>query len=292
MGCEDAMSSAARSGAEITEEESLAVRFYMGDPQAVSSGPWRGGGDAYNTINALLHPGFANELDKAREGRAFGLEDPRQLKDYLRLIMLIFSAMEKYRRAHGSRAAGKTCRIDRLSSLKRFEAENGVISGFFSTCRYGFLPRYARQKAGIVLLEVTRDPQVPYLDFSELFAQLYAKPEEAELLIPFGTVIEDCERLEMSPEEEKIYADMNGSPPRGKYLLSLRRGDYRALSDEECREKYEYITSGSSFARAAGCMSALCRNIMPDEQEAAFYGKWKSCIADYTAAAADRILRG
>ena len=125
----------------ITQEEELAVRFYMGDPAAVRSGIWRGGPAAYNTINALLHPGSSNERDKAAEGRHFGIEDKAMLEEYMQLIVCVFSAMVKYRNAVQDTSGGGqliSWRIDRASSLESFAADGGLIAGFFRLKSYGF----------------------------------------------------------------------------------------------------------------------------------------------------------
>ena len=107
--------------------------------------------------------------------------------------------MEKYRRYRlENDTASVTFRLDRLSSLQRFEADHHRVSGFFSTCKRGFLPEYAHKKADIVMLETERDSSVPFLDFEDIFADCYAKPEEAEILLTFGMYIYQMTPLPLS----------------------------------------------------------------------------------------------
>lgn len=280
------------TGGAVTDEEITAIRFYYGDPQTVKDGPYRGGPEAYNTINALLHPGFANELDKAAEGRCFGLEDTSQLRSYMDLIQRIFSVMIKYSRgrkdilAHG-------WRVDRISSWQRFLDEGGVIRGFFSTCKYGLMPEYAHKKEGAVLLEVSgRD--LPWLDLGDLLGGSYAKPQEAEILFPFGTRILDCEAQEITGEEARRYTDLRGDPPAGKFGVTLGRGRYdrKAVAGgfASRRQMYEYISCEDSCARAAACMRRLQVGKAPAGEEAKFYRRWKECLITYTEAAAGDLL--
>ena len=56
-------------GIHFTKEEINAIKFYLGDKEIVNKNVYRGGGKAYQTINALLNYGVRNEMDKALEGK-------------------------------------------------------------------------------------------------------------------------------------------------------------------------------------------------------------------------------
>lgn len=284
FGCEreaDGMT----KGEVITAEELMSVRFYMGDAQVVESGRFKGGPEAYNTINALLHPGTGNEKDKAMEGREIMLEDADHLKSYLQLILDIYSAMEKYRRAHLTEADEKqlTYRIDRAASLIRFEQDKHRIAGFFSTCKRGFLSEYAAAKAKIVLLEVQRDASVPYLDFEELFGDRYAKPEEAEILLPSGMIIENMEPVELSQQEQESFKDMNGNPPVGKWRLHLSMGQMPELAPETLDELYEKVTEPAVIEKVKAAMKLLTEGRSLSLEEEQFYCVWKLRLQYYIA---------
>ena len=71
----------------LTRHELNCIRFYMGDEKIVNSGYFKGGPKAYNTINALLHDGIWDEVDKLKEGKVIELYDVEHLKSYLDLII-------------------------------------------------------------------------------------------------------------------------------------------------------------------------------------------------------------
>lgn len=292
----------------FTGQELLAIRFYMGDAAVAGSGLFKGGPQAYNTINALMHPGASNEKDKAGEGRVIMLEDASHLKSYLELILDIYRAMEKYRkfclcqtagRAIGQRAgddsgssgqqmelSGRsghllTYRVDRLTSLQRFEADNHRVAGFFSTCKRGFLPEYAHNKAKVAMMEVERDETVPFLDFEDIFEDCYAKPEEAEILLPFGMVIQQMEALPVTQQEAEQFTDINGRPPAGKWRLHLTMGRMPKLSETELRVLYEAVNDEKTIKMIIGCMEKLTARTVLTAEEEAFYSSWKRQLQRY-----------
>ena len=270
-----------RNSFALTPAEDEAIRFYMGDPAIVKDGSYRGGPEAYNTINALLHPGCDNEMDKAAEGRTIELFDRAHLQSYLKLIRLITGAMERYRRAciNDPDHLHPAYRIDRASSLRRYEAD-GVIYGFFSACREGFLPQYAKKKEQIVLLKVERDDQLPYLDFARLFGGLYAKPEEAEILMPYGAKILSVEPMPLSEEDKHIYADRSGNPPCGKYKMLLTKGPDRVIDEGYRNNLEEAVTDKQTVARIAFLMQKLTNRQELTAAEIRDYNEWKRQVME------------
>ena len=270
-----------RNSFALTPAEDEAIRFYMGDPAIVKDGSYRGGPEAYNTINALLHPGCDNEMDKAAEGRTIELFDRAHLQSYLKLIRLITGAMERYRRAciNDPDHLHPAYRIDRASSLRRYEAD-GVIYGFFSACREGFLPQYAKKKEQIVLLKVERDDQLPYLDFARLFGGLYAKPEEAEILMPYGAKILSVEPMPLSEEEGRIYADRSGNPPCGKYRMLLTAPEEYQMDQERLCRLEQAVTDEAAVARISALMQKLTHRQTLTAEEIKDYSEWKRQVME------------
>ena len=266
---------------KLTRAEDEAIRFYMGDPDVVCKGSYRGGPEAYNTINALLHPGCDNEMDKAAEGRTIELFDSAHLQSYLKLIRLITGAMERYRAAclEDPDHLHPAYRIDRASSLRRYEAD-GVIYGFFSACREGFLPQYARKKEQIVLLQVERDDSLPYLDFAKLFGELYAKPEEAEILMPYGSKIRTLEPMSLSEEDKRIYADRSGNPPCGKYRMLLTAPEKYQMDQERLCRLEQAVTDEAAVVRISGLMQKLTGRQTLTAAEIRDYSEWKRQVME------------
>ncbi|MCR4672594.1 MAG: hypothetical protein K5637_05090 [Lachnospiraceae bacterium] len=268
----------------ITDEEIFAVKYYLGDPDAAGNDT-----EAYNTINALLHPGTANEADKAAEGRYFGLSGPEELRKYLSIAELVFRAAEKYR-AQKRSSVRRAYRIDRKSSFERFLGNGGKIAGFFSSCSWGFLPEYAAKKKDIVLIESAFDESLPFIDLAELLKDRYAKPEEAEILIPFGTRIVSTEAQEMGAEEQEKYRDMAGNLPAGKYLLRLTRGEYQRLPQETEDALYAEITDEFSVGLASVIMEEIRSGADLSEAQRIFYCSWKEKVISYVNSRAAAAL--
>ncbi len=266
---------------DITKEQLTAIRFYMGDPKIVKNGPYRGGSKAYNTINALLHEGTQDEEEKIRDGKPIELFDADHLKSYLELILDIRWAMEIYKDQHygDQNTSLVTYRIDRISAAERFRKEPRIY-GYFSTCKWGFLPEYAHTKSDIVLLEVHRDPDVPYLDFSELFREFYAKPEEAEILLPYGAVISQLEEMEIS-ENEKSYYDRNGNLPKGKWRIHVSSEKKKKADRNIAEAGYRFITEEQHVKRVSKCMECLSAKEKLSAADSAFYCEWKRQLLCY-----------
>lgn len=252
------------------------IRFYMGDPEVVCRDDFRGGPDAHNTINALLNHGIRNELDKLREGRVIEIYDRAHLVQYLRVIAAIDRSM---RCTQASAVQTVTWRVDRLSAVRSL-TEQGETEGFYSTCKRGFLPAYAHTKADVALLEIARAPEVPCLDFETLFGTDYAKPEEAEILLPFGAVVQQAEALSLSPEELERFTDLHGQPPRGKYRLYLGMPQTEAVCESPdtlwCK-----ITSENAVRRVRHCLALLRDTSTLPPEDLEFYCHWKDNIRRY-----------
>lgn len=246
------------------------IRFYMGDPDVQNE--FRGGLKAYNTINVLLHKGIQNELDLISENRVIEIYDKDHLKQYLDLIIRIYKSMIQYLNEFENNHL-ITYKIDRYSTIIQMK-ESNQIEGFFSTCKYGYLEEYAHIKKDVILLEIIRDSNIPYLDFECLFNDKYAKSKEAEILIPFDTKISLIEELECSKEEKELYYDMEGNKPLGKYRIHLVNGDIKTqkIEESEILKDVEHVQS---------CISNLMEHKELNQEDLEFYIKWKDDLKNY-----------
>ncbi len=258
----------------ISNEMRDAIRFYMGDLSVVTSGKFRGGSKAYNTINALLHQGIRNELDKLREGRVLEIYDRAHLIQYLQVIEAIDRAMDCTK---ADAVQTVTWRVDRLSAVRTW-ATQSETEGFYSTCKRGFLPSYAHSKADVALMEIVRAPEVPCLDFELLFGPQYAKPEEAEILLPFGAVVQKIEELPLSDAEQATFTDQNGQPPRGKFRLYIGAPQFTSHADDALLAD---IASEDAIRQVQQCLASLrsTGTLAPDALQ--FYCQWKANIRSY-----------
>ena len=262
----------------LTTYELDCIRFYMGDPEIVNRGDFRGGPKAYNTINALLHDGIQNEMDKINEGKKIEIYDAKHLKSYMSLIATIYLAMEKYSRTNQNTRL-ITYRVDRFSEIAGL-MEQKRIEGFYSTCKWGFLKEYANTKANIVLLEIVREKNVPYLDFECLFAEYYAKPQEAEILLPFDAGVKSIEKVTLTEEEKKTYRDVNGEEPRGKYRIFLEE-EKVSLDTVDYKMNTCGIIEDEVIGRVQNCLKKLSEHRVLNKEEFQFYTDWKKKLKQY-----------
>ena len=258
----------------LTLHELNCIRFYMGDEKIVNSGYFKGGPKAYNTINALLHDGIWDEIDKLKEGKTIEIYDAEHLKSYLDLIINIGIAMHKYLNCDNHHLI--TYRIDRLSAIQEIK-KRMRIEGFYSTCKYGYLDDYAHTKADIILLEVVRDNKLPYLDFEELFKDNYAKKEEAEILIPFNTKVERIEELALTESEELRYYDMYHQKPKGKYRLILSSNDYGDIENVD----YNELIKADNIEKLIACIKELEQSHNLSDENKSYYLWYKETLRKY-----------
>ena len=259
----------------MTEKELNAILFYMGDQETVDKQIYRGGNKAYNTINALLHKGIQNEIDLFKENRNIEIYDSEHLKSYIELILDIYYAMTKSKQTNEYLT---TYKIDRYSTIENLK-KNGIIEGFFSTCKYGYLEEYAHIKKDVILLEIIRNIDVPNLDFEEIFKDKYSKSNEAEILIPFNTNIESIKEVELTNEEKIKYTDMNNNPPVGKYILTLSKPNLNYDTYE--RINYNYLISDDTVDRVKNCLIEIKNTYSLNNENLEFYCNFKDKLHAY-----------
>ena len=260
----------------INEKEINAIRFYMGDQEIVDKQIYRGGNKAYNTINALLHDSFNNEIDLFKENRNIEIYDSKHLDSYIHLMLDIYSAMNKYQKEHKKETI--SYKIDRYPTIEKM-IDKKRIEGFFSTCKYGYLEEYAHVKSNVILLEVIKDENCPYLDFEELFKDKYAKKEEAEILIPFDTLIDSIEELELTNEEKNKYYDMNGNCPVGKFRIKLSKNNYDVMTYQ--RVNYNLLIHEDTINYLQLCLNQLKNNQSLSNEDMEFYNEFKEKLKHY-----------
>ena len=259
----------------LSKQQLDSIRFYMGDPEIVNRKEMQGGLKAYNTMNALLSYDLHDEVDKVNEGRILELHNVQHLKQYIQQYVDIVQAMKDYVVEHPIETI--TYRIDRLSSLESIR-KYGVLEGFHSSSTIGFLPQYAHSKQNVVMLEIHRYKDVPYLDFANIFEGYYAKPEEAELLLPFGTKVKHIEEIVLTEEEKELYHDIHHLPPVGKYRVYVEKPTYDMNSMDTL---YEEITSVECVNRIQYCLNSLMKNHTLDNDDLVYYLAFKEKLMKY-----------
>lgn len=186
----------------MTNDEKNALRFYIGDVSG--SHPFYGDPRAYVTINSLFFPGISTEILRAAEGKPLNPEIAAEMPRLLDFFGNLFSAFGKC-----SVEAAEVCRVERFSDYQLMSDAGATIS-LTSTSKAGFLGSY-RDRIGISLIRFSLPENSPAIDVAgEL--DFYAKPEEAEILLPPFIRLELSE-LPMT-ERELSVTDSQGDPPK------------------------------------------------------------------------------
>ena len=129
---------------------------------------------------------------------------------------------------------------------------------------------------------------MPYLDFECLFAEYYAKPQEAEILLPFDAGVKSIEQVTLTEEEKKTYRDVNGEEPRGKYRIYL--GEEKVLLDEvDYKTEICGILEDEIIVRVQNCLKKLNESKDLNKEDIQFYAEWKQKLKQYIGKTIDEM---
>lgn len=243
----------------LTSAEKKALRFYIGDVSG--NDPFYGDPKAYIMLNALFFPGIASESARTAEGKRL---NPHILANTPRLLDFFETLLPAFRKETVSENI-TVFRVERLSDYLLCR-ERGMTVSLTSTSKTGFLKSY-RDRRGIILMRFTLTPGTPCIDASYALEH-YAKPEEAEILLPPFLEMALTE-TELSPDEIDITDSLN-EPPR-KSVIALPR----KISDP-CPEVRDLSDEGAAAGQRV-CM-ALNAGKIPLPEDVKLYSQWKSAL--------------
>lgn len=240
----------------LTESQRRAIRWYIGD--VAGDDPFWGDPKAYVTVNALFFPGIDAEKARAAEGKRL---NPAILEDADRLAHTLGSLMSAF-----TPLAEPICtyRVERYADYTVMRDNGSRTCSFTSTSTAGFLSAY-QDRVGIALMRFALPAGTPCIDMSRVLDD-YAKPEEAEILLPPGLGLQLTEAAP-DPAEMQIL-DAKGNPP----AVSVT-----AVPDSE-KPVSVPVESVPDACRLAGIrvLRALMAGEKPDAQDAACYVLWKA----------------
>lgn len=260
-----------------------ALRFYGGDTrERCSNGNLSkksldvmyGDEKAYQTLNALLFEGSANEKERIwAEKNKLNPEFIRRIDETVQIYMDIFCMMKEMRKNHVEAVTLK--RVDRASSIRYYEA--GFTQSFLSCSKSGYDCEFSK-KNDIVLLEIELASDIPFIDYEcALNRNEYMNANEREILLPPFLNIE-INRTEFKPVETRIVKDKNGKPPLGKYKLKpIEFPDYRKSILGSIQDIWEKIIDGKEVA---ACLLEKM-NDNDRKQDYSNYAKWKETLHTY-----------
>ena len=243
--------------AELNEREKAALRYYIGDVSG--SDPFHGDPKAYVTLNSLFFSGISAERARSAEGKRL---NPAILADTGRLTELFAELFSAFRRCSAETEL-RTFRVERWSDYAYCKAAGATLS-FTSTSAAGFLDSY-RDRLGIALMRFTLPQGTPCIDAARAL-DFYAKPEEAEVLLPPFLALDIAETA-LSDSERRIL-DSAGEPPR--CACEVTAGEILPCTAAETELPHGGAEAGQRV------FAALNAGEQPSPEDEELYVQWKS----------------
>lgn len=239
----------------LTNIQEKALRCYIGDVS--SDDPFFTDDKAYVTLNSLFFPEICSESARASEGK---YPNAGIISDIPRLIGFFEALFSAFGRAC-VREAAKTFRVERSSDFELCRQFGKTVS-MTSSSLAGFLDYY-RDRRGITLMKFLIPQGAHCINVSEMLG-FYAKPEEAEILIPPFMKLEISESI--LSDKEKNITDRDGNPPELSVLA-------RVCGLAECDDAQDVeITECSAGMRV---YNALNYGTKPSDSDIREYSEWK-----------------
>jgi len=242
-----------------TDAEIQAVRYYIGDVRNLPQDGFWNDPKAYCLLNALFFPEMQAESARIAEGKKL---NPELLADLPRLIDFFRNFLTVFRKS-ASEQEFITYRVERFSDYE-FMRKAGKTISFTSTSEAGFLESYQDRK-GIALLRFQIPEHTPCIRMQDFFRN-YAKPEEAEILLPPELKLH-FEVLNLSESELKIL-DADGNPPLISCLVRVGN-----VESNQQNQNDHFSDQG----RKAGirAIQALQAGELPKPEDTECYSVWK-----------------
>ena len=245
----------------LNEKEIRALRFYIGDVSG--SDPFFGDPKAYIVLNSLFFPDISSERARAAEGK---LLNPAIIADTERLTGFFSDLFSAFRKSISAEDT-VTHRVERYSDYQLCREKAQTVS-FTSTSKNGFLSAY-RDRLGIALMELHIPAGSLCIDVGAALPH-YAKPEEAEVLLPPFTKLTLSEAAPAG--EELLITDSAGAPP----VVSCRGevSGTAAFSGE--------VTALPQGGELAGMRvyEALNAGKVPVKEDIVLYSQWKKALRE------------
>ena len=242
--------------AELNKREKAALRYYIGDVSG--SDPFRSDPKAYLVLNSLFFAGTATERARAAEGKRL---NPAILADTDRLTELFADLFSAFRRC-AAEEERRTFRVERWSDYALCRAAGATLS-LTSTSTAGFL-RYYRDRLGITLMRFALPKGTPCIDVAAAL-DFYAKPDEAEVLLPPFLRLEIAE-VPVTDDERSIL-DSAGKPPRCSCTAT-------ADGIQPCTAAEAELPHGGGQA-GQRVLAALNAGELPSSEDEELYSQWK-----------------
>lgn len=248
----------------ISEAEKNALRFYIGDVSGNES--FYSDPKAYVVLNSLFFPDIATESARASEGKYLNPDIIADIPRLMEFFELLFSVFRK------SVIPEKTFtnRVERMADYELIRRRHATVS-MTSTSTAGFLSAYQDRK-GIALMNFIIPENTRYcVDVAEVLPD-YAKPEEAEILLPpFMNLVINEEEAFINNQDISII-DSDGNPPQ--VMCTATVSELVKCDRDTTITTTELSVEGSEAGQRV--YKALNNGEIPDKSDIELYSAWKT----------------
>ncbi len=240
----------------LNNNEKRWLKYYIGDISG-SDNFWSEP-KAYLVLNSMFYDGIETEKSRTAEGKFL---NPSILDDVERLLDFYDNMFSAFNKSH----TGKdiiTYRVERYSDFLPILNNNSTIS-FTSTSINGFLNAY-RDRKKITLIKFFIPESVSCINVAEAL-DFYAKPEEAEILLPPFMYLDLMQKV--PTEKEMKITDSDGKSPENTCIavcncwnnISERTRSFDTYGSKAGQRVYNALNNG--------------KNPIPEDIE--IYTEWK-----------------
>lgn len=242
----------------LNNREKLWLRYYIGDVSG-SDGFWSEP-KAYLVLNSLFYDGIETEKARIAEGKSL---NPAVLDDVDRLLDFYDNMFSAFGKCHADRDI-ITYRVERYNDFLPIWNTDHTVS-FTSTSMGGFLDAY-RDRKGITLMKFIVPESISCINVAKAL-DFYAKPEEAEILLPPFMYLDLIQTI--PTEKEMKITDSAGKSPENACIAVCN-----CWNDLDVKERTESLLPDGAKA-GQRVYNALNNGKIPVAEDISIYTEWK-----------------
>lgn len=242
----------------LNNQEKRWLKYYIGDVSG-SDGFWSEP-KAYLVLNSLFYDGIGTEKSRIAEGKFL---NPAILDDVDRLLDFYDNMFSAFGKCHTDRDI-ITYRVERYSDFLPIWNTNHTVS-FTSTSADGFLDRY-RDRKEITLIKFFIPESISCINVAEVL-DFYAKPDEAEILLPPFMYLDLIQTV--PTEKEMKITDSDGKSPENACIAVCNR-----WNNVDIKERTENLSPDGAKA-GQRVYNALNNGKIPVAEDISIYTEWK-----------------
>lgn len=242
----------------LNNQEKRWLKYYIGDVSG-SDGFWSEP-KAYLVLNSLFYDGIGTEKSRTAEGKFL---NPAILDDVDRLLDFYDNMFSAFGKCHTDRDI-ITYRVERYNDFLPIWDTNHTVS-FTSTSADGFLDRY-RDRKEITLIKFFIPESISCINVAEVL-DFYAKPDEAEILLPPFMYLDLIQTV--PTEKEMKITDSEGKSPENACIAVCNR-----WNNVDIKERMENLSPDGAKA-GQRVYNALNNGKIPVAEDISIYTEWK-----------------